>query len=35
MKIAKKILIALAIIIAIPLIMALFVKKDYAVNEKS
>jgi hypothetical protein len=31
MKILKKILIALAVIIAIPLIAALFVKKDYAV----
>lgn len=32
MKIVKKILIALAIVIAIPLIVALFVKKDYAVE---
>lgn len=32
MKILKRILIALAIIIAIPLIIALFVKKDYSVE---
>lgn len=34
MKIFKKILIALAIIIAIPLLVALFVKKDYAVERE-
>jgi len=34
MKIVKKILIVLAIIIAIPLIIALFVKKDYAVQRE-
>ena len=34
MRILKKILIALAIIIAIPLIVALFVKKDYAVEKE-
>ena len=34
MKILKRILIALAIIIAIPLIIALFVKKDYAVERQ-
>ena len=34
MKIVKKILIALTIIIAIPLIMALFIKKDYAVQRE-
>ena len=34
MKIVKKILIALAIVIAIPLIAALFVKKNYAVERE-
>lgn len=34
MKILKKILIAMAIIIAIPLIIALFVEKDYAVERE-
>lgn len=34
MKIFKKILIALVIIIAIPLVMALFIKKDYAVERE-
>ncbi len=34
MKIVKKILIALAIIIAIPLIVALFTKKDYSVERQ-
>jgi len=34
MKILNKILIALAILIAIPLIVALFVKKDYAVERE-
>jgi len=34
MKILKKILIGLAIIIAIPLLVALFVKKDYAVERE-
>ena len=34
MKILKKIVIALAIIIAIPLIIALFIKKDYAVEQE-
>jgi hypothetical protein len=34
MKILKKILLALAIIIAIPLIIALFVKKDYLVERE-
>ncbi len=34
MKLIKKILIVLAIIIAIPLIMALFIKKDYAVERE-
>lgn len=34
MKIFKKILIALVIIIAIPLLVALFVKKDYAVERE-
>ena len=34
MKTIKKILIALAIIVAIPLIVALFVKKDYAVERE-
>src|SRR3970282_2810088 len=34
MGIMKKILIALAILIAIPLIVALFVKKDYAVERE-
>lgn len=34
MKIVKKILIALAILIAIPLVVALFVKKDYAVQRE-
>lgn len=34
MRILKKILVVLAIIIAIPLIVALFVKKDYAVERE-
>lgn len=34
MRIVKKILIALAILIAIPLIVALFVKKEYAVERE-
>lgn len=34
MKIFKKLLIALAIIIAIPLLLALFIKKDYAVERE-
>ncbi|MBP6334494.1 MAG: SRPBCC family protein [Bacteroidia bacterium] len=34
MKILKKILIVLAVLIAIPLIVALFVKKDYAVERE-
>jgi hypothetical protein len=34
MKIVKKILIALAIIIAIPLVIAIFTKKDYAVERE-
>ena len=34
MKILKKVLIALAIIIAIPLVIALFVKKEYAVERE-
>lgn len=34
MKILKKIVIALAIIIAIPLVVALFIKKDYAVERE-
>lgn len=35
MKIFKKILVALVIIIAIPLIVALFVKRDYAVERET
>lgn len=34
MKILKKVLIALAVIIAIPLVIALFVKKEYAVERE-
>jgi hypothetical protein len=34
MKILKRILIILAIIIAIPLIVAIFIKKDYAVERE-
>ncbi|MES2704457.1 MAG: SRPBCC family protein [Bacteroidota bacterium] len=34
MKIVKKVLIVIAIIIAIPLVIALFVKKDYAVERE-
>ena len=34
MKIIKKIVIALAILIAIPLIMALFIKSEYAVERE-
>src|SRR5690554_5701059 len=33
MKVLKKVLIVLAIILTLPLIIALFVKKDYAVEE--